>query len=187
MGMPLSRIDWTVEMLDTLPDDGNRYEVIDGELFVTPAPSHVHQRAVLELLLLLGAYVELVGLELLMAPVAITFSARREVQPDVLVMPRLPNGKRAKHFRDVGRLVLSVEVLSPSTERTDRTKKRRVYQEEDVPEYWIVSLKSRHFERWTPASIQPELLTSVLTWQPVATHAPLVIDVERYFQTVLDD
>src|SRR5690242_13935700 len=43
MAMPVSRSNWTVDMLDELPDDGNKYELIDGELFVTPAPSDVHQ------------------------------------------------------------------------------------------------------------------------------------------------
>ena len=43
MGMPATRVDWTVEMVDALPDDGQRYELIDGELFVTPAPAEPHQ------------------------------------------------------------------------------------------------------------------------------------------------
>ena len=187
MGMPLSHTEWTVEMLDTLPDDGNRYEVIDGELYVTPAPSLVHQRASTELFLLLAPYAKLVGLDPFHAPTAVTFSTQREVQPDVLVIPRLPNGKHATHFRDVGRLVLSVEILSRSTERTDRFVKRPLYQSERVPEYWIVSLELRRFERWTPTALQPELLTSTLSWKPVAAHAPLVIDVARYFRSVLDE
>ena len=57
MAMPAPSTEWTVEMVHALPDDGNRYEVIDGELFVTPAPSPVHQRAVRELLYLIGPYV----------------------------------------------------------------------------------------------------------------------------------
>ena len=56
MAMPAQPTEWTVEMVRALPDDGNRYEVVDGELFVTPAPSLIHQRAILELAYLLGPY-----------------------------------------------------------------------------------------------------------------------------------
>src|SRR5262249_19050756 len=58
MAMPAQPTEWTVEMVRALPDDGNRYEVIDGELFVTPAPSVVHQRAVLELACVVGPYLK---------------------------------------------------------------------------------------------------------------------------------
>ena len=54
--MPAQPTEWTVEMVRALPDDGNRYEIIDGELYVTPAPSWTHQRAASEMLLLLAPY-----------------------------------------------------------------------------------------------------------------------------------
>ena len=187
MGMSLSRTEWTVEMLNALPDDGQRYEVIDGELFVTPAPSIVHQVAVYELAFLLRSYVKNVGLTLLAAPVAVTFSKRREVQPDLLVMPRLPNGRRASWFGDVGVLLLSVEVLSPSSSRTDRREKRWLYQQESVPEYWIVDTDARSLERWTPDATEPEILRHSLSWQPLIAHEPLIIDLEQYFRDVQDD
>src|SRR5438046_7820927 len=56
MGMPAAHANWTVEMLDALPDDGQRYEIIDGELYVTPAPSDVHQLVVGEFFTRLHAY-----------------------------------------------------------------------------------------------------------------------------------
>ena len=68
MAMPRVDTDWTVERLNQLPDDGNRYEAIDGRLFVTPAPNDVHQRAVRELTLLLTPYARALGLDLLFAP-----------------------------------------------------------------------------------------------------------------------
>jgi len=187
MGMSLSRTEWTVEMLNALPDDGQRYEVIDGELFVTPAPAFVHQWAVDELAWLLGPYVKAVGLTLLTAPAAVTFSKVREVQPDLLVIPRLPNGRRASRFEDVGVLLLAVEVLSPSSLRTDRREKRWLYQRERVAEYWIVDTDERGIERWTPDATEPEVLRSSLSWQPVIAHEPLVVDVEEYFRIFLDD
>lgn len=63
MGMPLSRTEWTADMLNDIPDDGCRYEVIDGELFVTPAPADVHQFVIGELHLILAPYAKRVGID----------------------------------------------------------------------------------------------------------------------------
>lgn len=102
MGMPASQhTEWTVEMVHELPDDGNRYEVIDGELLVSPAPSYQHQRAVLRLMDILHPYVKSLGQEVLIARAAVTFSRHREVQPDLFVLP-LKDGRRAERFEDVG-------------------------------------------------------------------------------------
>ncbi len=184
MAMPRVDTDWTVERLDQLPDDGNRYEVIDGELFVTPAPNRFHQRAMFRLAFLLGPYTEALGLDLLFAPFAVTFSKRREVQPDALVMPRTADGKYATTFAEVGRLLLAVEALSPSTKRTDRTTKRDLYQSENVTEYWIINLDARRVERWRPDSVRAELLSETMQWQPLASHEPLTIDLVAYFNEV---
>jgi Uma2 family endonuclease len=187
MGMPLLRTDWTVAMLGELPDDGKRYEIIDGELFVTPAPSMVHQRASTELFLLLAPYAQALGLDPYFAPTAVTFSERREVQPDVLVLPRMPNGRHASRFEDVGSLLLAVEILSPSTVRTDRSEKRWLYQDEQVPVYWIVDTDARTIEQWTPAATNPEIFVASLAWQPIVGREALLIDVQEYFRRVLDD
>ena len=116
MPAPAARTDWTAEEINTLPDDGNRYEVVDGELLVSPAPTNEHQEAVVELLVRMRAYVIAASMQILVAPSAVRFSSRREVQPDLLVLP-LVDGKRARSFREVGRLELAVEILSPSTAR----------------------------------------------------------------------
>jgi len=184
MGMPMPRTDWTVEMLSELPDDGNRYEVIDGELFVTPAPSHVHQRAVLQLLVLLDPYVKKLRLDLLLAPSAVTFSRQREVQPDVLVLPPMSDGRPAVRFADVGVLLLAVEVLSPYTKRTDRREKLALYQDEAVRAYWIVDTDARTIERWTPTSLHGEVFADEMQWQPLDSYEPFVLDVAAYFRAV---
>lgn len=138
-----------------LPDDGNRYEVIDGELFVTPAPALRHQEAVGALYRELWAYLqrERVG-HPFVAPADVIFSPQRAVQPDVLVVPLIA-GKRPEKFSEVGRLLLAIEVLSPSTARADRVVKRRLFREEGVAEYWIVDLDSRTIERSTPDEARP--------------------------------
>lgn len=179
----LERRDWTVEELRALPDDGRRYEVIDGELFVTPSPSWMHQRAVVELLTHVRPYAIACSLECLVAPAEVTFSPRRSVEPDLLVVPTI-DGRGAERFEEVGRLVLAVEVISPSTARVDRHRKRRLYQSEAVPEYWIVDPAARFVERWRPGDEEPEILVESLVWQPDAEREPLVIDVAAYFRSV---
>ena len=187
MGMPLSHTEWTAEMLNDLPDDGNRYEVIDGELFVTPTPADIHQHAVGELYALLRPYARRVGVNLLIAPSAVRFSGRREVQPDIYATPRLANGRRPDRFTDVGVVLLAVEILSPSTMRTDRFRKRALYQDEKVADYWIVDTASRVIEHWTPSAVEPQFHSEKFEWQPVREQPPLVIDVVAYFREVFGE
>ena len=139
MHMPTLKRRWTADDLRDLPDDGNRYEVIDGELFVTPAPSWEHRRAAAELFLLIAAYLEREHYaDVLIAPADVSFSRTRSVQPDLFVVP-LVDGRRP---RSSGRraLLLAVEVLSPSTARADRVSKRVLFRDEGVSEYWVVDL-----------------------------------------------
>jgi len=168
-------------MLHALPDDGQRYEVIDGVLLVTPAPSLLHQRVVLRLAQIIGPYVEPLGFEVLIAPAAVTWSERTEVQPDLLTLP-LVNGRGVERFEDVGTLGLAVEVLSPSTARVDRFTKRREYQRRGVPEYWIVDPIGRSVERWRPGDDEPEICFDSLRWQPRADAEPLIIDLQEFFR-----
>ena len=182
MGMPApSSLDWTVEMVHALPDDGNRYEVIDGELFVTPAPSIVHQRALAVLFRLLDPYARSVGLELLFAPVAVLFSDRTEVQPDLVAWPLREDGS-VPDFRIPGQPTLAVETLSPTTARVDRHRKRELYQTRRVAEYWIVDAANRLIERWRPEDTEPEVALQAMSWQPVSGFDPLAIDVAAYFR-----
>ncbi len=83
------------------------------------------------------------GHELFWAPIAVTFSRRRELQPDLSVWPLMADGHGATQFEDVGRLLLAIEAWSPGTTRNDRVKKRPVYQQEGVPEIWLVDIFSR--------------------------------------------
>jgi Uma2 family endonuclease len=184
--MPLLKRRWSVDDLEDLPDDGNRYEVIDGELFVTPAPAFQHQAAVGELHVALREYVrrEAIGYAF-GSPIDVTFSSARVVQPDVSVVP-LVNGRRPNKFDEAGRLLLAVEVLSPSTARADRVAKRVVYRDENVPEYWIVDLDARTFERSTPANPRPEVIADQIVWRPEGAASPFVLDLTSYFAAVLD-
>ena len=185
MYMPMVKRQWTADDLMSLPDDGNRYEIIDGDLFMTPAPAWRHQDAVGELFVLLREYVRREGVgHAVVAPADVLFSTHNVVQPDVFVVP-LVYGRRPERFDDAGRLILAVEVLSAGTARADRVKKRTLYREQNVPEYWIVDLDARTFERSTPEDARPEILVDELTWNPEGAGAPLVIDLASYFATVL--
>jgi Uma2 family endonuclease len=186
MSMPTLKRQWTVADLQDLPDDGNRYEVIDGELLVTPSPSWPHQTAVVKLYSLLDGYVTAHELGyVFVAPADVVFSPRRGVQPDLFVVPPV-GGRRPTSFEQVKRLMLAVEILSPSTARADRVKKRFLYRDEAVPEYWIVDLDARTIERSTPTEQRPEVLSERLTWMPDSAAAPLEIDLVAYFERVLD-
>jgi Uma2 family endonuclease len=183
MGMPAEMLEWTADMARALPADGNRYEVLDGALFVTPAPRKVHQLAVTALIVRLAPYVRANGLgETLPSPADIEFSPRRLVQPDVFVVP-----KRFREWRDITSLLLVIEILSPSTARADRHRKRLIYQSEGVPEYWIVDLDGGVVERWRPGDERPEILAGTLTWQPRADVVPLSIALESFFAEILED
>jgi Uma2 family endonuclease len=185
MGMPAQETEWTAEMARALPDDGKRREVLDGELVVTPAPSWDHQSVVEQLYLLLAPYVRAhrIGVAKL-SPAEIEFATRRLVQPDLFVVP-WRGDTPPHHWQDVGALLLVVEVLSPSTARADRTRKRVIYQDERVPEYWIVDPDARLVERWRPDEARPEVIADTLTWQPAGAVEPLVISLAGFFAGIL--
>ena len=186
MAMPATTR-WTADMVRALPDDGKRYEVIDGELFVTPAPTLLHQHAAFEIATLLKPYVatHAIGVVVL-SPADVLTAEHVMVQPDVFVA-RLVEGRKPASWKDVGTPLLAVEILSPSTARADRQVKRRLYQRERVPEYWIVDVDARLIERWQPEDERPEILLDRIAWQPDSLHPPLVIDLAEYFRDVIGE
>ena len=188
MGMPQPIADWTVERVLALPDDGNRYEVVDGELLVSPAPSLFHQVAVAALARILDPFVSAHRLGyVLHSPADIEFDDRTLVQPDLFVAPPVER-RRPRSWKEIRQLLLAVEVLSPSTARADRQVKRRRYQRHGVAEYWVVDLEARLVECWTPADERPQVLTERLEWRPLGEQPPrLSIDLIALFRDVLDD
>jgi Uma2 family endonuclease len=131
--MPRTGEQWTVDDLDRLPDDGLQYELLDGLLLVTPAPSFLHQRVAGNLFVLLRQACP-PGLEVFFAPADWRPDRGTSLQPDVLVI-------RDEDFRTqhvTAPPVLAVEVLSPATRRKDQLLKRSTYEELGVRSYWIV-------------------------------------------------
>lgn len=179
MAMP-SPHTWTVEALQALPDDGQRYEVVAGELLVTPAPSWGHQDLAAWLHIRLQAYLQEdpVG-HVKFAPQDIVVDDMTLVQPDLFVVP-LIEGRRPRSWDEAGRLLLAIEIVSPSSGRADRVVKRRLYQRMAVPEYWIVDPDARLVERWRPGDERPEVITGALRWRG------LTIDAAAMFADALD-
>jgi Uma2 family endonuclease len=177
---------WTVEMVRAIPDDNNRYQVVDGELFVTPSPSWRHGDVVVELALMLAKYLSenAVG-HLKVSPQDVELDYRTLVEPDLFVVP-LVSGKKPRVWEDVRELLLVIEVLSPSTARLDRRVKRERYQREGVPEYWIVDVDARLVERWRPGDERPEVISGTIEWKPLAASTPLVIDLNDLFARALE-
>jgi Uma2 family endonuclease len=121
MGMPQSAAPtrWTAEMVRALPDDGNRYEVVDGELLVTPAPSWDHQRIVLGVAILLDGYIRSQGLgEAMVSPSYVELDPEGLVQPDVLVRG-LVGGRPARGWKSGAPLLLVVERWRPGDDRPE--------------------------------------------------------------------
>ena len=124
--------DFTADDLAELPDDGNRYELLDGLLLVSPSPTERHQRVLFELYALLRAAAP-PGLRAYGAPLDVRFTPRRQVQPDLLVVEDGPPRDRLDRHP-----LLVVELLGPGTRRHDLVLKRGAYEQAGVPSYWLV-------------------------------------------------
>jgi Uma2 family endonuclease len=121
-----------------LPDDGKRYEIIDGELTMTPAPLPRHQEVLLALGARLLQFVDSHSLgKVYVAPIDVALSMVDIVQPDVLFIAR-DRIQIVARKNVVGIPDLVIEILSPSSSRRDREEKLSLYQRFELPEYWIV-------------------------------------------------
>ena len=187
MGMPARAPDrpWTEEEFYAARDAapfGERWELIDGEVLVTSAPHWTHQRISARLLILLDAYVRPRGFgEAFASPLDVKLRPGLVLQPDLLVVP---SGELRRRSDIVQRLLLAVEIVSPSSARFDRVKKRPQYQRSRVSQYWIVDDMSQTIERWTPDDERPELLSERLVWEPAGVAEPFVLDLAQFFQDV---
>ncbi len=134
---------WTRERWETLPEDGNRYEVIDGVLYMSTAPSFFHQWIIRQTLLALHEQIDAAGLgTTIMAPVGLFMPGCTPVQPDLLVV-RAADRALFAGGRIEGVPALIVEVQSPSSVAYDAVTKRQAYARAGLPEYWIARPATR--------------------------------------------
>jgi Uma2 family endonuclease len=138
MHIPEGKIVLTYEDYVLLPNDCNRYEILEGELTVTPAPSTKHQTASVNLLVLLSHYVKERDLgKLFHAPIDLILESTSVLQPDLLFVSKARQHIITERAIE-GAPDLVVEILSPTTSRTDRVTKAQIYARHAVPAYWIV-------------------------------------------------
>ena len=182
MGMA-APIYYTAEMVRALPDGGNRYEAVRGELLVTPAPRLWHQEVTFRLGRSLSAYLELhrVG-HLLLSPADISWGPDTLVQPDLFVVPL--EQARTLDWARITQLLLVAEVLSPSSRRADRFTKRLEYQRQQVPLYWIVDPDEQAVEVWTPDDTFPRFERERLVWQPAGAASSFALDLRELFRPI---
>ncbi|MCC6244285.1 MAG: Uma2 family endonuclease [Gemmatimonadaceae bacterium] len=191
MGMPTTTPRyWTVDDVWALPEDPrHRYEAVDGELLVSPSPRSAHQLAVGELHVLLHAYARETGCFLaFMAPSDVVVFDTNLVQPDLYLL-RLPaNARGLSDPKQQGLPSLVIEVVSPSSARSDRHIKRRLYQRAGI-DYWLIDVEAECIEWWQPDAPEPSVHREVLAWTPAADpdgsqRPALTIDVARLMAAI---
>jgi Uma2 family endonuclease len=161
----------TVADLESLPDDGNRYEIVDGELFVSTSPSFFHQKVLMAIAFALAEYLRKHPIGEIVPGVGVIFDDHNAVIPDLVYISRARMPETVVGGRLVRAPEIAVEILSPgaSNERRDRHVKLNLYSSWEVKEYWIVDPENRAVEIYrhrsgklkVAARLQPgDLLTS---------------------------
>lgn len=174
-----ARSGWTYAEFARLPDDGNRYEVIAGEVHMTPAPRPLHQRAVVVLARLLEDFAGRHDLGwVLTGPIDVLLAEGDYLEPDLVFVRR----ERKEIISDRGIEAapdLVVEVVSGSTAERDRGAKRERYALFGVPQYWVVDPVARQIEvyRMLVDPERPEIVRDTLAWRLHPTAPELTISV----------
>lgn len=179
---PPAQGDWTYEDWLRLPDDGFRYEVLDGVLYMTPPPAIKHQRASFRLASKMGAFVTERNLgEVLVAPCGVRLPTQPvPVQPDILFVSAARQDIVGEQYVE-GAPDLVVEVLSPSNWPYDRTEKFQAYLTAGVQEYWIVDYRACTIEVFTLEEGAYALVGQFGSGE--TAHSPLLAG----FQVVVDE
>jgi Uma2 family endonuclease len=172
---------YTSAMVRELPDDGHRYESINGTLLVTPPPAGRHQDVLFRLIRVLDRYLsDHDRADLMGAPADISFDENTLVQPDLFVAD-LTQFHASGQWSDIRDFYLVIEIVAPSSAWADRHDKRRLYQAQHVPAYWVVDAEQRQVEVWTPHASQPVIERVRLEWQHPAIDMPCVVELDRLF------
>jgi Uma2 family endonuclease len=182
VGMATETKPWTLEELQRLPDDGNMYELVYGELFVTPPPTPSHEEINAILVQLLSPYVERWKLGRVYSSRAVIRALESEVEPDVMVRPI---AAATEDWAALPKPLLVVETASRSTRRRDRGKKREFYLDLGIAEYWIVDRETRSIQVVRPG-VDDVIERERVSWRPAGADQPLLVDVQELFRQALD-
>jgi len=175
---------YTADMVRALPDDGNIYEVVHGELLVSPSPRLWHEEVAHRLLETVRAYLR-------QEPVGLALGSRSDlswglrdvlVSPDLFVVPL--DEARQLDWLSLRTVLLAAEVLSPSSLRADRFTKRRLYQEHGVPLYWVIDPDAHMVEVWHPADDFPATVRDRLEWRPAGSSGAFILDLGELFRPI---
>ena len=177
MGMAISVPRYTVADLDAFPEDGNRYELLDGVLLVTHAPRNAHQIAAHRLQVRLSAAVEATGDAYIVGPGVIRIQPSTRLEPDILVYPScfLPGIA----WEEITRHWLAVEVMSRSLYMYDREFKRDAYFAIGVAEVWLVDIAAKSVEVWRRGG--SEIVRGTLRWHVPEIDRIVAIDLGDVF------
>jgi Uma2 family endonuclease len=159
--IPPGKIVLTYDDYCLLPNDRNRYEILDGDFFVTPAPRVNHQRISRRLLRFLDDHVLANNLgEIFAAPIDVILAPTTVVQPDLIFIAH----DRAHIITEraiEGAPTLVVEILSPTTQQIDRVTKAQLYAKYGVPHYWLIDPDQHVIEAYGLSGEQYNLVTRV--------------------------
>lgn len=176
MGMAISVPRYTVDDLERFPRDGNRYELLDGMLLVTPAPRLAHQLVASRLLQALAAASR--DLAHVVGPGAVVRAPRTQLEPDLLVFPS--SFSPSLGWADITGHWLAVEVLSRSSRWYDREYKRDAYFQLGVRQVWLVDVEARSVDVWRSRS-EHEVVRDVVHWSVPTTNRVVDIPLDGVF------
>lgn len=188
MGMAQATAFHTAEMVRGLIEEDRpspRYETVYGELLVTPVPGNWHQEVAARLFVALREYlVREPGARghAYASPADVSWGRRDVlVQPDIFVVPRPPS-IRQQPWSAITRLLLAVEIVSPSSRTADHFTKRRLYQAQDTPLYWVIDPDRETADAWEPSADLPRRVTDELCWHPPGAAHPFALEFVELFR-----
>ena len=170
---------WTRADLQRLPNDGNRYEVLDGALLVTPQAAFAHQEVATRILMALRAYCAAHAIGVVVGPGSVPHG-KSELQPDVQVIPGTPS--LTAKWASLPRPLLVVEVLSESTSGRDLGIKRDAYLRWGIPEYWAVDIDARRVWVSRANAAAATAVDDMLRWQPAGALPGLELRLDELFR-----
>lgn len=172
--MVANAVRWTVQDLEAMPDDGGwkRYEVIDGELFVTRAPHIFHQSSASQLHIALGNWSEKSGLGHAFETPGVVFTPTDGVIPDLVWASneRLAQGiDQSGHFTVAPELIVEILSAGKDNEKRDKEIKLKLYSVHGVREYWIVNWQLKNIEVYRRQSAQLQLVETLFEGDTITT------------------
>ena len=169
---------WTLEELHSLPDDGNTYELVRGQLFVTPPPSVHHEEIHARLTRILDPFVAANGLGYVYHPRAVIEFQGSQVEPDLMVRRSHPKPDAGWAASPIPYLV--VEIISTTTRRRDLEHKKSLYMDAGVAEYWIVDPEYRSV-RVVRRGVVDRVETERIEWRPLGIDVALTVSLDEVF------